>query len=590
MHIKDSRLIQNFQAVSIGVGTDSHGNASSTLDVFPAGYSYNLFLGSDYCNASSSCATAQANGGLYNTTNSTSVYVGIQDGPGVVSTMSSDDARNEAGSASVVLDRVRLINTTGSPITIANSSIDIVHEELITFPDGTSYSPSIGFLAIASLNSTRGFTHAQGQIAPNYLYNKGITPSASMGLHYGSARVGPTGSLVWGGYDRSRVIGDVGVFNVSPATYPTQQLIQVNLVDIVIGVESGTSPFASQMTGSQVTTAGSPPPPPMTTGLLKADNAYGPWQPAIINPTLTFLYLSPDTCTNIAKFLPVTLLQQKGIYLWNTTDPYYQRIVNSSAYLGFVFQPSATSSPTVTIKIPFKLLDLTLESPILTSPQQYFPCSPYNVTEQEKGVFLGRSFLQAAFLGANLNQTAFFLAQGPGPDADAPDIQPIPLASTMIESLPSENFVKSWANHWTVLNETNSTSDSGNNGGFQKTSSSDDGGSRPPLSPGAKAGIAISAATIAFALILGTTYLVFRRRRRQRQHKTDITNLIDRNLISQPIMTAARSTGGPQEMAINSRPSEIGTGSHLAHEAPVHEIFETGDWNELVPELPAEDK
>ena len=526
---------------------------------FLPGWIYNLFLGSDYCSSLQSCAAAQE-AGLYDPQNSTSAYLNVSNGPGLVYKMGSEAARQEAGSASILLDSIRL-NTTGDPIIIVNSSIDVIHDDTITFPDGSTYSPSVGFLSLGSITPTREYSSGHGQIAPNYLYAQGITPSASMGLHYGSATLGPGGSLVWGGYDQSRVIGRVETFEFYHTEDKTTSYFQPNLIDVEVGVETGTSPF----------------PPEPTTGLLQVNNSLGPWQPAIINPVLSFLYMTPETCSNIARLLPVTLLQQKGIYLWNTTDPQYERIVNSPAYLAFTFLPSASSS-NLTVKVPFKLLNLTLESPILSSPRQYFPCSPYNVTKQTVGIFLGRAFLQSAFLGANLNQSAFFLAQGPGPDADAPNIQPIPIEKTTIGSLPSENFAKSWANHWTPLSDNRTSQTPAQISNTSKPSSTAAVDANKTLSTGAIVGVAIGTIIVVWLLLSGIVLFVIRwRKRREKPHDGQLQ-------ISSPLPPTGNDL---HEKDTDLRMFEVRVGV-LAHEAPAHGIYEVEEQKRL-PELPTDD-
>ena len=479
--------------------------------------------------------------------------------------MGSEVARNQEGSASILLDTIRF-NTTGNPITIRNSSIDVIHDETITLPDGSTYSPPVGYLALGSTNPTRDYLRGHGQIAPNYLFAQGITPSASLGLQYGSARLGPEGSLVWGGYDQNRVIRKVGVFEFEEP----DQFIQANIVDIQVGVEEGASPFPSVP----------------ATGLLQLNNSAGPWQTATIDPVLPYLSLSPETCANIAKLLPVTLLPQKGIYMWNTADEQYSRIVNSPAYLAFVFQPSKAdlndgTNSNLTIKIPFRLLDLTLESPIVSEPQQYFPCSPYNISNDKLGVFLGRSFLQGAFLGANLNQSTLFLAQAPGPDAGDPNIQPIALEDRTIKSIPDENFAKSWTKHWNPLAD-NTTSSNSTGPTLTPTPTP---AKTHSLSGGAIAGI-VMGATLGLFLVTAViaTFILHRR------------GYLKRNWVSRPSdedsETSNSRTAPLYGMRIHEKDSdavivEISTGKELSHEMPAGQLYEIGTEKPL-PELPVD--
>ena len=410
--------------------------------------------------------------------------------PDVALAWGSEVARKQSANASAVLDTVRM-QTWPNPISVPNSAIDAVHDDSIMLPDGTNYQPQVGSLALGSIKGETEYSKGSGNIIPNYLAAQNITPSASVSLHYSSANLGPDGSLIWGGYDQNRVIGNVGRFNISGP----DSTLTTDLIDIELGVETGVSPFGGQNFSS----------------LLGLNNSVGPTQLATINPLLPYLFLAPETCSNIAQHLPVTLQPRIGLYTWNTGDPQYQKIINSPAYLAFIFQSSSGSQnpPSIplsnlTIKLPFKLLNLTLEPPIVPTPQPYFPCYPSTAADGSSRYFLGRAFLQAAFLALNYNQSSFFMAQAPGPDAPSPSIQSMFANDTHIKSAPADGFAKSWANHWTPLN----ASDVDPTPRQEKS---------PSLSKGAIAGIVVG---IVFAVLLlagGISLLLHRYRSGQKR-------------------------------------------------------------------------
>lgn len=555
----------------MGVGTDKGGGSLSTVDLFPGGWIYSFIIGDDYCRDPKSCPAKQA--GTVDFDNSTSVYRNVA-GPGTVAVMGSETAQHEKGTASIVLDTLRM-NTTGNPITIRNTSIDVVHDKTITFPGGSTYSPSIGYLALGSTNATRLYPQGSGQITPNYLYNQHVTPSASFSMHHSSANVGPEGSLIWGGYDQSRAIGDVGVFRFSSP----EQFMQPKLIGIGLGVEAGASPFST---------------PQPATSLLHVNNSEGNWQPTVINPVLPYLYLTPETCQDIAKHLPVTLMEEISIYVWNTSDPQYEVIVGSSAYLSMVFRPDgadSTSGPqsNFTIKIPFKLLNLTLESPIVSSSTQYFPCSPYRIINQSMGVFLGRPFLQAAFLVGNLNQSVYFLAQAPGPDADTPNVQPIHVADTSIKSLPASKYADSWSKHWRILDSSPKVSN------HSSTSSLSTANSKPSHTKGRIAGIVVGS-VVAAAVLTGTiAFFLLRARRRRRSPQNAGTEKISTDGSSDPsssnhltdVGTLEKDSMSPVSEAIGS-PTWVFRHEMPAAEAGIDEQVEL-PVGKTLPELPVQD-
>ncbi|KAK4224247.1 aspartic peptidase domain-containing protein [Podospora fimiseda] len=275
--------------------------------------------------------------------------------------------------------------------------------------------------------------------------NNGVVGSNSFGMHLGSVPLKQKGSLVLGGYDTKRVVGPVGTFETQLG------MVLISLVDVVLGSELGGWPYDT--------------PQQDIGGLFNGtDDQWGIDTVNVlrrkkgsiivnVNPTVPGIYLPNTTCANIAKHLPVTFNASVGWYgtwLWNTQDPAYKRIVNSPAYLGFVL--SDTSANNITIKVPFKLLDLTLEEPYVDTPTQYLPC--HDTRSYKSGAWeLGRAFLQAAFYGANMDRNITFLAQAPGPSGEQAVVRAIKPDDTTIASQPESRFAESWKSHWTILEE-----------------------------------------------------------------------------------------------------------------------------------------
>jgi hypothetical protein len=324
------------------------------------------------------------------------------------------------------------------------------------------------------------------------MYNHSKIASYSYGLHIGSAALGYPGSLVFGGYNRGRVLGPLTTFS-DPE--------KVSLLDIGIGVEDGSSPFAFVA----------------KSGLLLSNDSQR--RPLDINPDPLAPYLAlPDkTCDAIAALLPVNFDKKLEYYLWDTNDLSYSKIVSSAAYLSFSF-PAAVGEPSpVVVKVPFKLLNLTLEPPITNTATSYFPCRPYNPSSGKSHV-LGRAFLQSAFLGRNWNTKKSWLGQAPGPGVSNAGLgdENVNIAddATSIKTITKLGaFNQSWSGHWTAM-QTNTTSSSTTslvpNTTAQPSITPSSLSRRHSLASGAIAGISVGALA-GVAAIIGAI-LMFRRR------------------------------------------------------------------------------
>ena len=200
----------------------------------------------------------------------------------------------------------------------------------------------------------------------NQLVSTGWTPSMSWGLHVGfvNAKVSP--SLVLGGYDRNRVIGDIIPGGLDSNTS--------QLLDVRIATGSGVSPLNTTLTPSLL------------------DAGANTTIEVIVSPETPYMSLPGNTCKAIASWLPVTFWLALGLYTWDIYDPLYMSIITSGLDLSFSFVISPMRN--ASIRVPFALLNLTLESPLSDQPIPYFPClqnAPWNGSWR-----LVRAFLQAA--------------------------------------------------------------------------------------------------------------------------------------------------------------------------------------------------
>lgn len=419
---------------------------------------------------------------------------------------------------------------TGNSEALYNAAVGVTSNAAVTYPGGAQYTMDVGMFSLIgsasnfSWTSTNGTSVSLERQLPT-AYEEGIIPSNSYGLHMGSAYHNVSGSLVLGGYDRSRVLTDPIIS--SGMSYVVQ------LTDIGLGVASGGSAFLNLTSGS-------------AKGLLQPSNSTGlDTKP---NPGVPYLYLPQDTCDAIANHLPVTFNSDFGLYIWNTDDTAYKKILSSPSYLSFTFNSSSDNN---TIYVPFSLLNLTLESPLVSSSTQYFPCSPYTPSDG-KTYHLGRAFLQAAFLSQNWGTNTLWLAQAPGPDKPSVQVTTIGEGDTSLAAMiNAPSWYETWSSTLEALpSSSNSTSSS-------SSSSTSSPSSSHGISGGAIAGIVIGVIA-ALAIAAAIAFVVLRRRRRRRD-RTSVPSTADSTEMAQPGYADHPHEAGSKDIA-------------EAPYTPVHEI------------------
>ena len=448
VHTKREVLLKakRLQAVAVNVGTSANGSRLSTVYLYPSTFVENNVHTQAFCDDIEGNICYAQKAGLYDYTHSTSV-IKVPDHQIGWNNWGSDDSLLSQGNGVQAADSMS-IKTPQGTFSVANTSVAAFNSSKIVLPSGLAYDTQVGLLTLGGaagdgffdrpLSSSENITHWN---FPSSLYRSNITSTDSFGLHYGSAPFGLDGSLTWGGYDRKRVIGPVGSWDLKELKMETP------LKDIAIGVQQGKSPFDTNEYD----------------GLLRVNTSDRPaTQRAVINPVVPYLGMSPATCAAMAEHLPITLQPDLGLYTWNTEDPQYTRIIHSAVYLQFTF---AVEFGNLTIKVPFQLLNLTLEPPIVREARPYFPCQPLTSLDSPSHSFiLGRAFLQSAYVSINweadfsitpgpVNRAVFFLAQAPGPGVTGTDVQPITPELRKLASSPVDDFAKSWTQTWASLED-----------------------------------------------------------------------------------------------------------------------------------------
>ena len=473
-----------WQAVSVSLG-----DPNQVLDLYPGGLWQSTILTTQLCqdDRTSSCGA----GGLFDpassdTIDSTSIIGPIPNISGIDSQWTNGATRFSYNGGNTIRDRLQI-----DTFTVPDFDIRIYENITMVYPDG-NYPLQVGKLSLGPLiNHSHALVDISkplinSSLIPGELAAQNIIPSNSFGLHIG---IGTEAlrlklSLWLGGYDASRIVGTVSNQSTVNSTFA------IDLLDIGIKVDNGGSPF---------TYSAQP-------GLLRNGNSSvsSAGISVVMNPNAPYLYLPNSTCAAIAKNLPVKYNSGKALYIWDISDPQYVKIVTSPTYLSFVFRGS---SGNLTINVPFQLLNLTLQAPLMSISTPYFPCQPPQ--GQEDSYSLRRAFLQAAFIGVNWNssgESQWFLAQAPGPNTDTN-----PQSRSSTDSVPvgiGKEWADTWNGFWTALPASETSANPAPNQSTPPEHSS------ASLSGGAIAGIAIGGASA--AIVVGIAILLFRRRIRKR--------------------------------------------------------------------------
>ena len=453
-----------------------------------------------------------------------------------------------------------------------------LHQWNLRFPNGRNYTPQAGILGLGPMDGT---SSDPSRSLLKQLKANGTIASEFCGLHLGSVLLKQQGSMLLGGYEQNRVLGTVGCFNLSTALSIGDGVgPQGFLLDVILGVETGASPFKESNDIS------------LWHGIdNNGDNSdssavfYGGRSGSriiAIDPIRPYMYLPLGICETAAQYLPVDWDEDLELYIWNQNNDYF-RIVGSPAFMAFILADSQARN--ITIKVPFQLLNLTLSQPIVDTPVQYFPCKPFNVTDLGKAFVLGRAFLQAAFVGFDIEHDQLFIAQAPGPDMEQRFFKTFRPNHTTVTPNSLGTFASSWASTWKVLDSNDSTSTISSNKTIVPSSTitiatssanpmsnnttaaspNREGGLPKDVAAGVVVGSVLGALAIAtFAMMVW---------RKKMRGKTTVARTKD--MISTPSLrdNINSNTETSAELANVVNPAEA-TGNALPHEMAVMEIHE----------------
>ncbi|KAK1676830.1 aspartic peptidase domain-containing protein [Colletotrichum godetiae] len=361
-------------------------------------------------------------------------------------------------------DRMNLVSREDSQAEESRADIDLnifIPSESPypgAYSNGSNGNKAVGALGLGADTSTiqqpDDFPRFKIDTVTGQLVSEEKIASKSWFMHMGSVHLGQPGSLTLGGYEQNRALGNVGTF------FLDGELPRVFLTDVYLDFETGETPYnetvgsvwqdivIDEEAQSSVDQYGGP-----AGSVMVLPNAAAP-----------YLYLPRGVCEAAAMALPVRWVSQVGLYVWDFSGQpdRTNRFINSPAYMGFTF--SDEKAKNLTIKIPFKLLNLTLDDTparhdsVNWGIDFYWPCKSWDkpsATDPSVSTYpgsrwpLGRAFLQGAFTGFNYDRKRFYMAQAPGPGMGQRIV--VDDDSETIRSKPEDTFAETWQAYWTKI-------------------------------------------------------------------------------------------------------------------------------------------
>ncbi|KAI5364499.1 Putative aspartic peptidase A1 family, aspartic peptidase domain superfamily [Septoria linicola] len=224
---------------------------------------------------------------------------------------------------------------------------------------------------------------------------------------------------------------------------------------------------------------------------------------AMIDSLVPEIYLPEAACRSFESAFGLVYNETAGYYLVNDTQ--HETLIQQDKSISFRLAPDPSSTQTVDINLPYAAFDLGLQYPRANirdgaTSLRYFPLQRAQTSEQQ---FLGRTFLQEAYLAADYEKREFYVSQA---------------------LVPAQQGTK---NLITVKGGTEVEDASG-------------------LSTGAIAGIAI-AGTAVVIMILGALFWLWFRRRKSRRQQTELQSSVG-TMFSRQSIAGTTINETPQNM------------------------------------------
>jgi hypothetical protein len=212
----------------------------------------------------------------------------------------------------------------------------------------------------------------------------GVVPSNSFSYTAGAIGKNSTPSLVFGGYDASRVAaGSTLQVDITNSTTPSS-------VRFPLSVKLSAITFSTSAGG------------------WRPDSFGGPTYESIgIDSAIPQIWLPSSACTIFEHVFGLEWDDTTQLYLINTTA--HDRLLELNSSVTFSLTSSRSQNVVVNFTLPYSAFDLNVSYPIVSKEQgYYFPLK--RASEASQYVF-GRTFLQEAHISVDFDSGYFNLSQ-----------------------------------------------------------------------------------------------------------------------------------------------------------------------------------
>jgi hypothetical protein len=271
---------------------------------------------------------------------------------------------------------------------VANVGLGTASKQSITLQHQYVAGYYVSDFFLGSLGLSAGAVSATGATRPSFLGGLAAVttevPSVSYGFtagaSYRNGGNGVPGNMVFGGYDKSRLVTGQNVTIPMPSKQNNTLVVGVNSIlyqpdpDVQQGMMSLTDPNIGGFS-------------------------------AIIDSTLPYLVLPDDICNKFVERFNLGFDRSTGLYTINSTAHELNKQQNATVSFKLSAQVQ-DSEPHTTIVFPYNAFYLQASDPIYTNATAYFP-----IRKSSNGYYiLGRTFLQEAYIVVDYERAKFTVA------------------------------------------------------------------------------------------------------------------------------------------------------------------------------------